>query len=1156
MRKICLLFVFTFLLNQINAQQLLTENFAYTPGQPLTSNGWSLNGFPPINPINVSPNGLSYSGYVLSNVGYSASVNNTGMDVYQAGSATVSANSVYAAFMYKVDTARIGDYFFGLLSSINPNTYGARVYLKTGASGYYKIGLAKNTDTAIYTTDSFAIGSTSMIVVKYTFATGSATNDTVSLFHLTSGFPSTQPSVATLQTNGKGSQDLTDVLRVALRQGTNTLAPNLSVDGIRIGQTWNDLNAVTTNQPGKLQFINVNQITFNSARINMTKPTNFKNNLHNVVVFLKKGASINAGPPTASVYSYFPDTAFGVGSPYVLDTATCVYNADSNFVVIGGLTPLTRYTVVGFAATEFDSLYSAGTTASFTTLSTAPGNAFGTTFTATSKYTARVSWIRSNNYNTTLHTQVVFIKEFTPIGTGANTRDPNYIIADTNYYGIGSRYQNDTAARCIYNGDGTSVNVYGLKAGTRYYITILGANVNDSAYSNASTGTGTTPTGGPAALTNLRFTGKLENTSTVTWNRPTGYVDADQSILIFMRKDTMNSIYSTPVLNPSSYTADSNFANNPSRFEFDTAAKCIYNGDGTGVTIKNLKINTMYYLVGYVVRTDSSLYSLATTRNGRTMLDTASNLNFKGITTTSATFTWVNPANYVTGTYTTLVFVKAGSATTLGTPTRVPNRYTANANFGSGTKYQNDTQSYCVYRGNFNTVTINNLKQGINYYATVYVVRQADSVYNKANTAMGTVLGPPPVYTIGSLINLNTSTGVIDSTGKRATVRGVVYGGNNRTNGVQFVLRDATGGISVLSTIKNFSYVPKEGDSLEVTGTITQVSGLNTIGTLDTIKYFNAGHNIAKAKSYILPDEYSENDLVNFSRVSFKTPITNWPASGNVVLVNSYTGDTLTARIYANSGIGGTAAPTGEFSITGLGGQQSSSTTAPFPFNGYYVAPRRTTDITLNTGDSISNFPLLTPATITTVDLGGDTSTRFNFKSGTARVLRGLGSVYYVLLFDESNGDFSLPIFGKGCNNGGLDTSGSISYGELLKSVPGLIPGDSVLLKVTMTASFNSITKFADQERLVIFKLPKTTGLNSLNGTIDLSIYPNPANSNLTILCKSKILSVDLMDVQGKLISNFENQNSIDISAVPNGLYFVSVQTENGRAIKKIVVSH
>ena len=1155
MRKIFLLLVVLIGFNKAFAQQILTENFNYTSGQALTANGWTLNGFPPQNPINVVTPGLGYTGYVLSNVGNAAYVNATGMDVYQPTLTNVSSGSVYASFMTRIDTARTGDYCIGLLSSINPNTYFGRVYIKTSAAGFYRIGISKSTDTTVYSADSFPVRNVALIVVKYSFAPGMATNDSVSLFHFTSGFPSSEP-IALLTTNGKGSQDATDVGRFALRQGTATTSPNFAVDGIRMAQNWNDLNTATVNMPGKLQFLFVNTITTTSAKINFVKPANYNSSLHTILVFLKKGATIAPGTPTANASSYLADTSFtGAGTPYQFDTAKCVFNGDTTFVTVGGLTPLTRYTVLGFAVSESDSLYSAATTTSFTTLSTAPSAAFGASFVATSKYSARVSWVKGTNYDPINHTQVVFIKELLPITTGINNMNPNLIFADTNFNGISTRYQFDTAARCIYNGDLTTVNVSGLKAGTRYYIMVLGVNVFDSAYSAASIANGTTPTGGPAVIVNPRFTGKLENNSTLTWVKPTGYVDSTYTVLIFMRKDTINQVFPSPVLNPISYLADSNFAHNPSRFENDTAAKCIYNGDGTSMGITNLTINTNYYFLFYIAKTDSGLYSLSTMRNGRTMVDSATQLKFTGTTSTTATISWTNPANF-SAQYTTMVFVKAGSATNVGTPTRTVNRYTASANFGAGTKYQNDTQSFCVFRGNTNTVNITNLISGIDYYATVFIVRTADSVYTRWNTVKGATLGPPNVYAIGDMIHTNTTTGVLDSTGKRATLRGIVYGGNNRAVGTQFVLRDATGGISVLSNNKTFGYTAKEGDSIEVVGTITQVAGLNTISTLDTIKYFNGGHNIAKAKSYLLPDEYSENDLVIFQRVSFKTPIATWPAAGNVVVVNSYTGDTLTIRIYNTSGIGGTAAPTGEFSIAGMGGQQSSSNVAPFPFNGYYVAPRRLSDISLNTSDTISNFPMLFPASISTVDLGADTSTRFYFKSGRAKVLRGLGSVYYVCLFDESNGDFSLPIFGKSCDNGGLDTAGSISYGELLRNVPGLIPGDSVLLKITMTASFNAITKFADQERLVIFKLPKVTGLNSVSGNIDLLVYPNPAKQTIYVQCNANIQQMQLMDLQGKLLLSNSNENGMDVSEIPAGLYLLSVQTKEGIAVRKIQVIH
>ncbi len=1160
MKRICLLSIIFLGVFHSYGQQMLTDNFEYTAGTALTANTWTLNGFPPTNPINVTSSGLTFSGYINSGLGNAAYLMSTGSDVYKTGTNTINSASVYAAFMYKVDTVGTGDYFFGFFNTLNTTVYLGKVYLRSAGAGFYRIGLSKTTEGPLYSADSFPVGTTSMIVLKYTFAAGT-NNDTATLYNITGSFPTNEPSTPTIITNGNGSPDATNIARIGLRQGAVLQGSSLVFDGVRMGQKWVDLNAPTTFNPGPLPFVFVNNITANTARINWTKPSNYNPAYHKILIFLKKGSAISPGAPTKGLNHYNADSNFaGIGTPYEFDTAVCVYKGDTTFVNVVGLTPSTRYIALGYAVSIGDSIYATATiSTSFLTPTTAPGNMFGASFTATSKNSARINWNKGGNYSNANHTTLVFVRELNAVATGPNNGDPNFIIADTNFLSTtSSKYQNDPLAKCVYNGDLTTVEISGLKAGTRYYVMIIGVNVFDSNYATTpTTANGITPTAGPGAITTFRFTGRAENNSTVSWNKPIGYVDSLHTILIFMRKDTTNLSFPAASALLSSYVADSNLLGSGSPFEHDPLAKCIYKGDGNSVGVTNLLMNTRYYLIGYAVKTDSSLYSIPNIINNRTMVDSATNIIGVGTSATSATLTWTSPPNFVNGTHQYLVFVKADAPMTVGTPTRAANRYTANANFGTGTKYQNDGNASCVYRNGFNSVTVNNLVYGVTYYATVLVIRVADSVYAKANTGTMKSFGLPPAAKIGPLVKTNMTTGVVDSANKRATVRGIVYTPNFRTGaGFLFVVRDETGGISISSTTKTFGYTPKEGDSIEATGTVTQVNGLATLSILDTVFLFYGGYNTAKPKVYTKPDENSENDLVVYNRLVLPVKIANWPTTGTVIALNTYTGDTVRIRIYQITAFGGGPAPQAEFTLTGVGGQVSTSFVAPFAFNGYQVIPRRTSDYTQNTGDSISNFPLLSPAALTSYTIT-DTAALFNMTSGSAKVIKGIGTVKYVMMFDESNGDFSLPMFGKATNNDGLDTVGTTSFGSLLSSLPMLKPGDSIIFKITMMAYLNSYSIYANQQRLIVFKLPPApVGLSTTGGGIDFRLYPNPANNLVNIEANLPIARIQLFDMQGKLVVDLSNQNTIDTENLTNGMYIISVETEQGRSLKRLQIQH
>ncbi|HTA60921.1 MAG TPA: T9SS type A sorting domain-containing protein [Bacteroidia bacterium] len=69
-----------------------------------------------------------------------------------------------------------------------------------------------------------------------------------------------------------------------------------------------------------------------------------------------------------------------------------------------------------------------------------------------------------------------------------------------------------------------------------------------------------------------------------------------------------------------------------------------------------------------------------------------------------------------------------------------------------------------------------------------------------------------------------------------------------------------------------------------------------------------------------------------------------------------------------------------------------------------------------------------------------------------------------------------------------------------------------------------------------------------------LHIYPNPANNKITIDTKN-IDEVKLFDVLGKQITSTK-ENEIDVSNLPNGIYFIQVKTNTTISTKKIMVQH
>jgi hypothetical protein len=143
--------------------------------------------------------------------------------------------------MVKVDTAKAnGDYFFALLPSTSTTLYAARLYV-TDSAGGLRFGIIKSTGAngpLVYTSSTYTIGQTYLLIVKYKFLTGTTTDDEISLYVFPTTIPGTEPASPTVGPVTGLTSDMTNLGRIALRQGTASNAPYLKVDGFKISKSW------------------------------------------------------------------------------------------------------------------------------------------------------------------------------------------------------------------------------------------------------------------------------------------------------------------------------------------------------------------------------------------------------------------------------------------------------------------------------------------------------------------------------------------------------------------------------------------------------------------------------------------------------------------------------------------------------------------------------------------------------------------------------------------------------------------------------------------------------------------------------------------------------------------------------------------------------
>lgn len=132
-----------------------------------------------------------------------------------------------------------------------------------------------------------------------------------------------------------------------------------------------------------------------------------------------------------------------------------------------------------------------------------------------------------------------------------------------------------------------------------------------------------------------------------------------------------------------------------------------------------------------------------------------------------------------------------------------------------------------------------------------------------------------------------------------------------------------------------------------------------------------------------------------------------------------------------------------------------------------------------------------------------------------------------------------------------LDTGGHGNVLFKIKSLSTLAAGDMVSKRADIYFDYNAPVNTG---------MANTTfqSLNNGQFVLDSSIMvsPNPTSSLITINGTSNIKSVEVYDVQGRLLEDQlvdDTKTTINISDKTNGIYFLKITTEKGSKIEKIV---
>lgn len=147
-------------------------------------------------------------------------------------------------------------------------------------------------------------------------------------------------------------------------------------------------------------------------------------------------------------------------------------------------------------------------------------------------------------------------------------------------------------------------------------------------------------------------------------------------------------------------------------------------------------------------------------------------------------------------------------------------------------------------------------------------------------------------------------------------------------------------------------------------------------------------------------------------------------------------------------------------------------------------------------------------------------------------------------------------------NNQILTSSSASTYqwyknGQLISNAntQNYTPTDSGVYVVRITDSIGCVYRYA-----VGFKYNTTvsTGISTVIGDNEISIYPNPTEGLVKVMLTNalKISDISILNMQGQVVMSTSNQTEIDLSNIPNGIYFIQIKDQYNRSLIKKLALH
>jgi hypothetical protein len=93
----------------------------------------------------------------------------------------------------------------------------------------------------------------------------------------------------------------------------------------------------------------------------------------------------------------------------------------------------------------------------------------------------------------------------------------------------------------------------------------------------------------------------------------------------------------------------------------------------------------------------------------------------------------------------------------------------------------------------------------------------------------------------------------------------------------------------------------------------------------------------------------------------------------------------------------------------------------------------------------------------------------------------------------------------------------------------------------------------------VVIDPARPAGIHELSASNGFSVYPNPANEDVTVQTKSPASTIEICDMLGRTIATIipnSNSTTINTSQFAEGVYLLKVKNGNAISTQKLSVTH